>query len=330
MMWWNHPGALALVLTLGVATAAARENNRVAPAGPDYSVQLARTALSYSGAVRTRMVLPGHTFALPLEWTPVQPMDVRYQWVSIDERNRGEPLPVPAGTALLQAPERPGAYRLHLLAETDTSIVPDFTLVVKVPLPETATKLNGYNIGAYPAQARARKDRYAAPDGLIEVNRGDRELRLSEHFTVGEFLTHDQVEVWPKYAVVEPRLLDKLELVLADLEARGIPAQRMVVMSGYRTPQYNRQGLDKGRATLSRHQYGDAADVWVDNDGDGYMDDLNKDGRRDTGDARVMLQSVDRVEARHPELIGGAGIYRDNGAHGPFIHIDTRGSPARW
>ena len=39
---------------------------------------------------------------------------------------------------------------------------------------------------------------------------------------------------------------------------------------------------------------------------------------------------VDRVEAAHPELIGGAGIYPAGPGHGPFIHIDTRGYRARW
>ena len=28
--------------------------------------------------------------------------------------------------------------------------------------------------------------------------------------------------------------------------------------------------------------------------------------------------------------MGGAGVYTGNGAHGPFIHIDARGSHARW
>jgi uncharacterized protein YcbK (DUF882 family) len=162
------------------------------------------------------------------------------------------------------------------------------------------------------------------------VTRENQGLRLSEHFSLREFLTHDQGAIWPKYVVVDPLLIDKLELVMRELEAMGVPAWRMVVMSGFRTPQYNRRGLDQGRASLSRHQYGDAADVWVDNDGDWYMDDLNRDGRRDTADAAVMLEAVERVESRHPGLIGGAGTYPDNGAHGPFIHVDVRGSRARW
>ena len=60
-------------------------------------------------------------------------------------------------------------------------------------------------------------------------------------------------------------------------------------MSGFRTPQYNVAGGNTGgRAGLSRHMYGDAADVFIDNDGDGVMDDLNRDGRSSIEDARVI------------------------------------------
>ena len=67
-------------------------------------------------------------------------------------------------------------------------------------------------------------------------------------------------------------------------------------------------------------------------------DELTPDGRV-FPEPRVSTQflrfdefrcGVDLLQRRHPELTGGAGIYRDNGAHGPFIHIDVRGNPARW
>ena len=45
----------------------------------------------------------------------------------------------------------------------------------------------------------------------------------------------------------------------------------------------------------SRHQYGDAADVFVDNDRNGRLDDLNRDGRVDTRDVTVMLARSNRV-----------------------------------
>ena len=72
-------------------------------------------------------------------------------------------------------------------------------------------------------------------------------------------------------------------------------------MSGFRTPQYNAGGGDKtGRANMSRHMYGDANDTWIDNDGDGQMDDLNHDGRIDFRDSQVICDSVERVEQAHP------------------------------
>jgi uncharacterized protein YcbK (DUF882 family) len=103
------------------------------------------------------------------------------------------------------------------------------------------------------------------------------------------------------------------------------------VMSGFRTPQYNsRGGNTAGRASLSRHMYGDAADVFIDNDGNGWMDDLNGDGKVTIKDSEVIQAAVDRVEREHPNLVGGAGVYVATSGHGPFIHVDVRGYRARW
>jgi hypothetical protein len=76
--------------------------------------------------------------------------------------------------------------------------------------------------------------------------------------------------------------------------------------------------------------YGDATDVFVDNDRNGWTDDVNRDGRVDIRDAEVVARAAERAEARHPSLVGGIGIYPATGAHGPFTHVDTRGRRARW
>lgn len=194
-----------------------------------------------------------------------------------------------------------------------------------------------YYIGNWPGERGARgpskapSDRYANPRGFIQVTQDNRDTKVSEHFRLADFLTHDQPNVWPKYLVLEMRNVDKLELVLEDLAKRGVTTDGVVVMSGFRTPQYNAGGGNTGgRAGLSRHMYGDAADIYIDNDHNGTMDDLNHDGRVDIGDSRFILESVDRVEREHSELIGGAGVYIACCGHGPFIHIDTRGYRARW
>lgn len=199
-----------------------------------------------------------------------------------------------------------------------------------------ADKVNGrigqYLIGFWPGErGRVRSLAYQNPMGFIEVTQENQNTLISEHFRLRDFLTHDQARTWPKYLVLRVELLDKLELVIQELERRGVDVRHMAVMSGFRTPQYNaRGGESSGRSDLSRHMYGDAADVFVDNDGDGLMDDLNRDGRVDHRDARVILDAAERVERAHPELAGGVGVYRANRSHGPFAHVDVRGWRARW
>jgi uncharacterized protein YcbK (DUF882 family) len=111
----------------------------------------------------------------------------------------------------------------------------------------------------------------------------------------------------------------------------GHPVRGLFVMSGFRTPEYNALDLGpKARSKVSRHMYGDAADVYPDDHGRGVIDDLNGDGRIDLADARILADAADAVEREHPTLVGGIGIYPGNGAHGPFVHIDVRGKRARW
>lgn len=193
-------------------------------------------------------------------------------------------------------------------------------------------RIGAYRIGYWPGERRTTRDPSSTrPDGFVEVTPENQDTYVSEHFRLRDFLTHDQENVWPKYIVVDERLLDKLELLIEELGSRGLRVERMSVLSGFRTPEYNVKGVrDGGRAKSSRHQYGDAADVFVDNDGDGRMDDLNGDRRVDHRDARVILDAAERVEQLHPDLAGGAGVYSATRAHGPFAHIDARGSRARW
>ena len=155
--------------------------------------------------------------------------------------------------------------------------------------------------------------------------------RVSEHFRLGDFLTKDQPNVWPKYLVLDLRLVDKLELLIAALREAGHPVKGLHVMSGFRTPAYNALDVGPGnRSAISRHIYGDAADVYPDDDGDGQIDDLNGDGRVDLADARIVAEAAEDVERKYPELAGGIGIYPATAAHGPVVHVDTRGTRARW
>lgn len=321
-------GGLALLgapASTGTALEAGAHTGAGAGEPVDRDSRIARM-FGYSGALRAAVVGMGQV--AELEALGPGPSSA---WVPIFGNDGPALLGEPVRTSAAPAPPGPGIYLLEDAAEglASRSAVP-LAVITTAPFDlKRAGYLNGYHIGRYPLEGSGRTDRYAPPAGFIEVTPENQDFHVSEHFRLRQFLTKDQGSVWPKYLALDLRLIDKLELVLQELNAMGVRADAMHVMSGFRTPQYNGPGGD-GRATLSRHTYGDAADVWVDNDGDGYMDDLNGDGRADIQDARVMMRAVDRVERKYPALVGGAGVYVANSAHGPFIHIDVRGAHARW
>jgi hypothetical protein len=220
-------------------------------------------------------------------------------------------------------------------AQADGVDVPRASELAVLPMLPFSAKVRGrvgpYVLGTWPHErAWRRGDVDAVPAGFIQVTQANRDLQVSEHFRLGDFVTKNQFGVWPKAMVLRETLVDKLELVIDELNAMGVRVTHVQVMSGFRTPAYNAQGLGSGRAEDSRHQYGDAADVFVDNDRDGRMDDLNGDGRVNIKDADVLVRAAERVEARNPSLVGGVGRYPATSSHGPFVHIDTRGHRARW
>ena len=231
-----------------------------------------------------------------------------------------------------RAPDESGVWSTAIRVGSVLKEVADFSVITLTPLSERRRgRIGLYYIGTWPTERGRRRPGYTTPSGFIEVTRENRDTPVSDHFSLGDFLTHGQENVWPKYLVLDMRLVDKLELVLLDLQERGYSTNGVHVMSGFRTPQYNAGGGNpRGRASLSRHMYGDASDVFIDNDGNGWMDDLNRDGKLNIRDAEVILAAVDRVEREHPTLIGGAGTYAATSGHGPFIHIDVRGYRARW
>jgi uncharacterized protein YcbK (DUF882 family) len=214
----------------------------------------------------------------------------------------------------------------------DSVTAAPFNFITLVPFEEKERDRVGvYRVGYWPSErGRVRTEAYRSPVGFIEVTEENQDARVSTHFRLRDFLTKDQRDVWPKALVLDMRLIDKLELIVSELRLSGHYVEGLQVLSGFRSPQYNARGLDAGRAQLSRHQYGDAADIFVDMNGDGIMDDLNGDGRSDIRDALYLARVIDRVEARYPDLVGGVGVYRRTSLHGGFVHVDARGEYARW
>lgn len=290
--------ALVLVATVVLGSAAGAAS---APVADDPVMTVADSLRGRSGRLRFRIIRP--------DVAPIEELDALARVFGSD------------------ALALPGILSVRDSLSADT-----FHFASLVPFAE---KQNGrvgvYRVGRWPAEVRRpRTEAYRVPAGFIEVGAEDQAVRVSTHFTLGQFLTKDQRDVWPKMLLLDERLIDKLELLVSELRLAGIPAQGLGVLSGFRSPQYNARGTAAGRARDSRHTYGDAADVYVDVNGDGRMDDLNKDRKVDMRDAIFLSKLVEKVEQKYPELVGGLGVYRATGAHGPFVHVDARGERARW
>lgn len=142
-----------------------------------------------------------------------------------------------------------------------------------------------------------------------------------------EFLTH-QESGYPKYLLLDEQLILALETLGRHLGPLEVDADAIHVMSGYRTPFYNHA---IGNVDYSLHQWGRAADIFVDKDDNNLMDDLNDDHTIDRADAQYLYELLNKL-SKTPEgrLIGGLGFYSATASHGPFVHVDIRTRQARW
>lgn len=206
------------------------------------------------------------------------------------------------------------------------------TINVFVMVPATAivdNHLNGYRMGSYPPLRERGGVIYARPEAFIEVRRGMESIPVSPHFTIGQFLCK-QAATGKKYLILRPLLVLKLEYLLQKTNDQGYRSDSFHVMSGYRTPYYNKA---IGNVPYSRHVWGGAADIFIDeNPKDGIMDDLNGDGAHTRADAALLYDMVSRLSSskEYGRFVGGLGEYRRTSVHGPFIHVDVRGRRARW
>jgi hypothetical protein len=224
---------------------------------------------------------------------------------------------------LWTAPTTPGPVRLTL-REAATGETVTLQAFVRTPFNPRQDRIGSYRIGQY--VLNPKNPVYAPPEGLVALTPETADLQLSPHFRLKDFRCK-QAGGPPEYVLVNERLLVKLERLIERLRDEGHTVTGLTVMSGYRTPHYN--ASIGNETSLSAHLYGMAADVYVDEDGDGMLDDLDGDGQTTLDDAKVMHRIAETLDA-DPEVRGGLGLYRANSAHGPFIHLDVRGQRVRW
>jgi uncharacterized protein YcbK (DUF882 family) len=324
----------ALIVTLGlivVATVGALQFNAPPAFGErpfasflSRSIPIAApsaTAFGESGGVLLKFAMPGELIEYPLD-VHGDPTALGYSWVRIGD-SANVTTPVELNGANVFVPSTAGFYRLALVRDGKRRIVDGLTVAVLVPFEaKEGAMLNGYRIGTYLAERIAGKQE--PPQGFLEITERDVDLPISRHLKVGDFLNHDSQSTWPRYTAVSPRLLDKIELVIAELARwHGGTTENVQlaldVHSGFRAPDHNRR--IRRAAKDSQHQYGDAADVAI---------DANGDGRYTSVDSRMVGLAVEIVELKHPDLVGGLGIYTSGHSRTTYVHIDARGRRARW
>jgi hypothetical protein len=274
-------------------------------------------AFGRSGEVKVRFALPGERVEFPIAIAGSGD-SLGYQWVNAVDRSTPEPQRALTAAPTI-APRRPGFYHLAVIRGATREILSEPTLAVMVPFDrKLGDWINGYRIGTYLAERLGGG--YDHPVGFVEVGPEMLDLAITKHLKLSDFVTHDdQGDVWPKYVALNPRLLDKLELVFADLGSRARPNLAVDMHSGFRSPLHNAHVERSARD--SRHQYGDAADLAVDADGD---------GRITMTDELLVMLAVERVESAHPDLVGGLGLYTSRRYRTPYVHIDARGKRSRW
>ena len=278
------------------------------------------SAFGASGEVKLAFALPGQEISYPLD-VHGDPTELQYAWVRNGDTTLST-VPRVLTSDKVFAPPKAGFYRLALLKSGPHREIEGLTLAVLVPFEEKeGTMLRGYRIGTYIAERVA--GRQPPPTGFLEITPADVDLPITKHLRVGDFLNHDQVGVWPSYAAVNPKLLDKLELVIQEIARwhgdKAVANIELDVHSGFRAPEHNQK--IRRAARDSQHQYGDAADVAIDANGDGKITAI---------DSRMVGLAVEIVELKHPDLVGGLGIYTSGHSSTNYVHIDVRGRRARW
>lgn len=253
----------------------------------------------------------------------------------IDELAIDSVVDAPAGFAVerfgggvrITAPRGEASGYAHVRAGNRTLTL---TLINLVPYGAMrAGLLDGYRIGEYAMLPMRGLRSYERPKGFIRLTPANAGLYVADHYRLRDFQC--KLDGSSKFLILRPEALVKLELLQNILQTRhGLRFTRFTIMSGYRTPFYN--ALIGNETSRSRHLYGDAMDIYIDENGDGNMDDINHDGRVDANDARFLLTIAEAID-RSTEwgwLKGGAGVYHATSAHGPYLHVDARGYVARW
>lgn len=260
------------------------------------------------------------------------------------------------GKYRLKAPSRSGnpEFRLTVAREVrpegskaaPAQQVFHVTLLVRARFNRSGNGLIGnYPVGIYPNEKGRQvspfveryRGLYTPPPTFIYSTPQVENLHISEHYTLGEFVPPmDRGKRC--YVALSPRLPEMLEAALAQLQPElgsGPNPRPLMVLSGFLSPNHLKQLESKGveLSPFSRYQYGDAAAVIWDGDGDGAMDDLNHDRRINLADAQALADRLAQVQKTIGKF-GGIGAVAEPQLpflpKTPYVDLDMRGVASRW
>jgi len=238
--------------------------------------------------------------------------------------------------ALKQGPGKETlGFRVHILHEAE--------MTRNRKLGTTRLKVGGSIIGTYPNPRTARSWRvrmharfFKPPRYWMRITAGNQQQQLAPHVQMGQmvgFITEkDKTRPKRRHSSWFPpnrELVYSLELLTRELLRKKVKVSRLAVNSAFRAPFYNRR---IGGSSYSRHIYGDAADVMVDEDGDEVCDDITGDGRADHRDGLVIGQAIRKLQLSGAIRPGGIGVYGFIGKDSArsYSHFDCRGYVTRW
>lgn len=284
----------------------------------------------------------------------VTPKDQVHQW-----RNPAAGLATLAvsGTLKFTPPAR-RFFFLPALPKIDVPFKEEYRCLVPVKIGMAPnTIINNFVVGNYPdpnnpddlnktsnpATIKEHIDIFMPPKLFYEVTQETFRIRIFEDYTLGEFDLDPRFykATYPRYVTIHPTILRKIARLEKTIRDEGQPFTKFNLIYGFRSPEYNlgsreNDGEKSLKSPFSQHMYGRAVDIIVDEDHDLVIDDLNKDGTIDIGDARTLLEYVDKLDnqllAEGSNLIGGAFTYphhdfweRGKYVQTPYLHTDTRG-----
>jgi hypothetical protein len=231
-----------------------------------------------------------------------------------------------SGSYTMAVPAKSGQYGVQIMDSKDKTVLA-LTVFVLVPIQNKQDEyLYDFRVGNYPPPL-GEAGKYERPKGFVEVTKENMNTQLSPHFRLSQFVPDQKGK--RKFIVIRESLLLKLEYLLNEVNRAGVGAKTLMIRTAYLTPYQN---AEKGNAIYSRHIYGDAAQIIIDRNNDGVMDDLNRDGVGDMKDVRWLFDLVDKLSGKpdYQKLEGGLAHYRLNKKYGGYVYIDARGNKMRF